>query len=230
MNLFIIGDVHGCFHTFSELLTHWQPASDHLIQVGDLVDRGRYVPETVELAQKLSEELPHSTAFLMGNHEDAMLHHFSPNGPYSGWLEWGGRSTMEEYASQPELLARHLPWLAQRPLMWQNEHVLVSHAGLADSPYALDPEHPDGLLWRRGPLRKLTQLQVVGHTPTQDGKLHFDADTNSLYLDTGAYLQRNLSGVRLSPTGKVLDTIVIPTHPQDLFKKRRFPPLSYSHD
>ena len=33
MNLLIIGDVHGCFHTFSELLTHWRPATEYLIQV-----------------------------------------------------------------------------------------------------------------------------------------------------------------------------------------------------
>ncbi len=45
MNLFIIGDVHGCFHTFSELLTHRDPATEHLIQVGDLVDRGATFPK-----------------------------------------------------------------------------------------------------------------------------------------------------------------------------------------
>ncbi|ALW85753.1 hypothetical protein AUC43_12020 [Hymenobacter sedentarius] len=215
MNLFIIGDVHGCFHTFGELLTHWQPDTEHLIQVGDLVDRGAHVPETVELAQQLNARHPDTTTFLMGNHEHGMLRYFGPEGPYPSWLQWGGRSTVEQYQARPKLLAQHLPWLAERPLQWQNGNVLVSHAGLSESPYALDPGHPDGLLWRRGPLLKLPQLQVVGHTPT-DGKPRFDARTNALYIDTGAFLGRNLAGVRLSPTGQVLKKVLVRTHPEDL--------------
>jgi len=216
MNLFIIGDVHGCFHTFSELLRHWRPATDHLVQVGDLVDRGRYVPETVELAQQLSETWPDTCTFLMGNHEDGLLHHFGPNGPHPSWLRWGGRSTVAQYKARPRLLAQHLPWLAQRPLLWQNEHVLVSHAGLADSPDALDPEHPDGLLWRRGPLKKLARLQVVGHTPTDDGDVMLDPDCNALYIDTGAFMGHHLTAVRLSPTGDLMDVIAIATHAEDI--------------
>ena len=217
MNLLIIGDVHGCFHTFSELLTHWRSATEYLIQVGDLVDRGRHVPETVTLARQLSEKHPDTATFLMGNHEQSMLRHYGPVGPYLDWLEWGGRTTVAQYKARPQLLAQHLPWLTQRPLLWQNEHVLVSHAGLADSLHALDPAHPDGLLWRRGPLRKLpTQRQVVGHTPTDDGDPQLDTDSDTIYLDTGAYLGRNLAGVRLTPTGEVLDMILIPTHAADL--------------
>ena len=226
MTLFVIGDVHGCFHTFGELLKHWQPATEHLIQVGDLVDRGSYVPQTVELACQLSAQYPATSTFLMGNHEAAMLRHYGPQGPYPGWLSWGGRSTTEQYKLHPKMLAQHLPWLALRPLVWLNEHVLVSHAGLADSVHAHDPDHADGLLWRRGPLKKRAQLQVVGHTPTDDGDPHFDAPTNTLYLDTGACYGRNLSGVRLTPTGEVLDLILIPTHHEDLAEEIRFSHLT----
>ncbi|GAC1367691.1 MAG: metallophosphoesterase family protein [Hymenobacter sp.] len=214
MNLFTIGDVHGCFHTFRELLTHWQPATDHLIQVGDLVDRGRYSPETVALARELSDQYPAST-FLLGNHEEALLRHYGSGGPYMGWLQFGGRSTVTQYARRPGLLAQHLPWLRQRPLLWQNDHVLVSHAGLGDTPHAHDPTHPDGLLWRRGPLQKLAQLQVVGHTPTDNGRPHLDLATHAMYIDTGAFLGRNLAGVRLAPTGEVLATFLIPAHAED---------------
>jgi len=216
MNLFLIGDVHGCFHTFEELLTHWRPATDHLIQVGDLVDRGRYVPETVELARQLSAQHPGTTTFLKGNHEAEMLLHYGPDGPNPHWLTQGGRATAKQYRARPELLAQHLPWLGQRPLLWQNEHVLVSHAGLANSPHARDPEHPDGLLWRRGPLQRLDHLQVVGHTPTDTGEPRFDAATHALYIDTGAFLGRHLTGVRLAPTGEVLNTVLVATHPEDL--------------
>ncbi|MBF9221002.1 metallophosphoesterase [Hymenobacter ruricola] len=218
MNLFIIGDVHGCLHTLQELLTRWDPATEHLIQVGDLVDRGTYIPETVELARGLNEQYPASTTFLMGNHEDALLHHFGPEGPYTGWLKWGGRSTVDQYQARPELLARHLPWLAERPLFWENEHVLVSHAGITESAFAYDPDSSDGLLWARTPLKRLPQLQVVGHTPTEKNEPRSDKQTNSLYLDTGAVFGGNLTGVRLSPTGQPLEIIMIPVHLEDLLE------------
>lgn len=217
MNLFVIGDVHGCFRTFSELLTHWRPATERLIQVGDLVDRGTGVADTVELARQLSEKHPATTTFLMGNHEREMLRHYGPLGPHPDWLGWGGRATVQQYKARPQQLAQHLPWLAQRPLLWQNEHVLASHAGLADSPHALDPDHTDGLLWRRGPLQKLPGLrQLVGHTPTEDGTPQHDPDSNTIYLDTGAYQGLNLAGLRLSATGDVLETVLVPTHAADL--------------
>ncbi|MBF9144327.1 metallophosphoesterase family protein [Hymenobacter properus] len=220
MNLFLIGDVHGCFHTLQELLRRWDPATDHLIQVGDLVDRGAHIPATVELARQLNEQYPDTTTFLMGNHEDAMLHHYSPYGPYPGWLNWGGRSTTNQYSTRAGLLARHLRWLQQRPLLWQNEHVLVSHAGIGPSPLAYDRDSPDGLLWARGPLRRLEQqLQVVGHTPMENGEPVFDKTSNTLYIDTGAVFGGNLTGLRLSPTGAVLDIVMIPVFPQDLLEK-----------
>ena len=230
MNLFIIGDVHGCFHTFGEVLKRWNPATDHLVQVGDLVDRGAHVPETVELARQLSAQYPASTTFLMGNHEDCMLRHFGPDGPYPSWLRWGGRSTADQYRARPALLARHLPWLAQRPLLWQNDHVLVSHAGISDAPDAYDPKSPQGLLWARGPLRHLgPQLQVVGHTPQEKGEPVHDAASHTLYLDTGAVFGGNLTGLRLSPTGQVLDIVLVPVNPRDLVAPARFTPLTSRH-
>ena len=216
MNLFLIGDVHGCFHTFSKLLKRWNPATEHLIQVGDLVDRGAHIPETVCLAQQLNMQYPASTTFLMGNHEAKMLHHFGPQGPSVSWLKWGGRSTVEQYKRRPKLLAEHLPWLANRPLLWQNDHVLASHAGIGTAPDAFDPASPDGLLWVRGPLKRLDKLQVVGHTPMERGEPVHDPDSHTLYIDTGAVFGGNLTGLRLAPTGAVLDIILIPVDARDL--------------
>lgn len=216
MDLFVIGDVHGCCHTLAELLTHWSPATERLIQVGDLVDRGRHIPQTVELARSLSEKYGDQAIFLKGNHEQGMIRHLGPAGPYKPWLDWGGRSTMLQYSAQRELQEPHVAWLAERPLFWKNEHVLVSHAGVAKVLAPLSEDNPDGILWRRGPLLNLGIMQVVGHTPTEDGKPRFDAESLTLYIDTGAYHGRNLTAVRLSDHGHLLETISIPTHRTDL--------------
>ncbi|MCB2377451.1 metallophosphoesterase [Hymenobacter sp. BT635] len=215
MNLFVIGDVHGCYHTLLELLQHWQPEQELLIQVGDLMDRGNFAPDTVALAMNLSERHPGQTVFLKGNHEVGMTRHYGPQGPYPNWLLWGGRQTLTQYSRRKELLPSHLPWLGQRPLFWENDHLFVSHAGMADTPEPLDEDNPDGILWRRGPLQNIGKLQVIGHTPTTDGRPDFDPIQHVLNIDTGAVYGRVLTGVRISPQGDVLQVVSVPTHPID---------------
>ena len=47
---FVVGDVHGCFRTLEELLekVRFEPGSDRLFSVGDLVDRGPHSLEAIE--------------------------------------------------------------------------------------------------------------------------------------------------------------------------------------
>ncbi|RZK23549.1 MAG: serine/threonine protein phosphatase [Hymenobacter sp.] len=217
MNFFVIADIHGCLHTFSELLTHWRPGEEILVQLGDLVDRGNFSPETVSLCRQLSLDFAERTVFLQGNHDWAMAEHLGPNGPYKSWLNWGGRGTLQQYQRHREWLAPHAAWLATRPLSWENEHLLFSHAGFGhDVLQPLDPNAFDSVLWLRDPLRNTGQLQVVGHTPTTDGQLRYDQAANAIYLDTGAVFGRCLTGLRLSETGQVLETVTVATHRQDL--------------
>jgi serine/threonine protein phosphatase 1 len=216
MNYFVIADVHGCLHTLRELLTHWRPAEELLVQLGDLVDRGNYSPATVELCRQLSQDFPEQTVFLQGNHDWAMAEHLGPNGPYRAWLSWGGRGTLLQYQLHHQWLAPHAAWLAARPLFWNSEHVVFSHAGFADELDPFDPLNSDGVLWRRAPLLDTGPLQVVGHTPTADGKPRFDRLANAIYLDTGAVFGRCLTGLRLSETGTVLDIVEVATHREDI--------------
>lgn len=216
MNLFVIGDVHGCFHTFDKLLQHWQPNQELLVQTGDLVDRGNFAPECIALAMELEAQYPGRTVFLKGNHEAAMISHYGPRGPYPPWLEWGGRSTAQQYTGRRSLLVSHLAWLARRPLLWENAHLLISHAGIADTPNPLDEDHPDGILWRRGPLLNIGKRQIIGHTPTPYGEPTYDAQADVLNIDTGAYLGQNLAGVLMSQTGDFVNEFLVPALPIDI--------------
>ncbi len=140
----------------------------------------------------------------MGNHEDALLHDFGPLGPYPSWLKWDGRSTTDQYKLQPKLLAGHLPWLESRPLLWQNGHVLVSHAGLADIP--LGRGHGPRQLRRHSvAARALAAAPAAASSgPHADKRPRpgIDRESNASYIDTGAVFGGNLAGVRLSPTGE----------------------------
>ena len=217
MNFFVIADVHGCLHTLHEVLAHWRPAEETLVQLGDLVDRGRNCPGTVELCRQLGQDFADRTVFLQGNHDWGMAEHLGPNGPYLPWLGWGGRDTLHQYGPDRTLLAAHAAWLAQRPLTYETEHLLFSHAGLANVPAPLDPTNNDGVLWRRGPLQNRGKRQVVGHTVAASHKPFFDQASDTIYLDTGAAAGHFLTGLRLAETGEVLETVAIHTHPEDIY-------------
>lgn len=66
---FIVGDLHGAFYKLQALLehVHFNPRSDRLIAVGDLLDRGSHSDECLSL-------LDHTWFYTVrGNHEDNLL-------------------------------------------------------------------------------------------------------------------------------------------------------------
>ncbi len=83
---FVIGDLHGSYPIFQNLLKHLQfdPAKDRMFSVGDLVDRG---PQNLECLELLYEPWFHA---VLSNHEQMMWEAF--HGGYSGqfWLRNGG--------------------------------------------------------------------------------------------------------------------------------------------
>src|SRR5438105_3891131 len=76
-----IGDVHGAYDRFVEILkaaaliddrNHWAGGSAHLVQNGDVVDRGPDSRKALDLLRQLQDEAPRAGGAvhpLMGNHE-----------------------------------------------------------------------------------------------------------------------------------------------------------------
>ncbi len=216
-HLFIIGDVHGCYHSFLRLLEAWNPENEMLIQVGDLIDRGNFSPECLILAKEIQEQHPGKSVFLRGNHEQLMIDFLLGKDREDIWLLNGGSGTLNRFKSlQQEPPEAWLPWLEGMPLKWENEHVLVSHAGVAFIPDPLDTHHPNGILWNRKPLRDIGKLQVIGHTPQIKGKASFHKAPPHWKIDTGAYRDISLTGLKLNHKGEYVQEINIPTLPLDL--------------
>ncbi|MDN3668478.1 metallophosphoesterase [Echinicola jeungdonensis] len=216
MDLFIIGDIHGCWNTFQKLLENWTPNKEFLIQVGDLVDRGAYNPQMLQTAKTLQRKYPDKTCFLRGNHEQMMIDYLLGKDPVKNWIRNGGSGTLEQIRQLGLTPESFLPFLKHLPFHWHNEHVFVSHAGIShtEDPYA--PLNPEGILWNRSPLKKLSQMQVIGHTPLPKGKAAYDPHSNSWNIDTGAYRGVCLTGIKLDEKGHFLKEINIPTAEQDL--------------
>ncbi len=217
--LFVIGDVHGCFFTFLKLLDHWDPKKETLVQLGDLIDTGKHSSKVLRLAQQLKNTFKKEVVFLKGNHEHMMLRYFQGQDPENKWLEKGnGRQTLEEFQENKIDPKIYLNWLFNLPLSWENDHIYISHAGIADSAERpLDPDAADGVLWNRNPLKRLEKLQIIGHTPLKDGLPAYNGESNSWNIDTGAYKGQGLTGLKFDKHGLLTNRISITTENSDIY-------------
>lgn len=218
MDLFIIGDVHGCLNTYLTLMDHWDPKKENLIQVGDLIDRGNYSPDTIRLAFELKKTFKRSVHFLRGNHEQMLLDYVhNPNADL--WLSGGGKETLKQFENSSYDLNLYANWINTLPFFWENKDVYISHAGVGENEEIIfEPNHPDSVLWNRKPLKNIGKLQVYGHTPQVSGKPLFDQKSNAWNIDTGAFKGIALTGIKLKPNGTLKEIISIPTHPKDYQK------------
>jgi serine/threonine protein phosphatase 1 len=216
MRILVVGDVHGCYFTFKKLLNeHWNNRKDLLIQVGDLIDRGKFSPDTVRYCRELKLKYPDNVVFLKGNHEFEIIEHYY-NGPHKNWLRQCGEETIRQYESSGFDLEEDIKWFSQMPLYWSNEKVFVSHAGIANNcEDPLDELNPRGVLWNRDELKDIGKLQVIGHTPCEGNNPAYDEVSNCWSIDTGSGYGGNLTALRLNADGALLEIINIKTLIED---------------
>lgn len=216
MGIFVVGDVHGCLHTFLNLLDHWDPKSETLVQLGDLVDRGAFSPAVLQLAFELQMNFKKEVHFLRGNHEQLMINYMKGEDRLGLWLKNGGNKTQRQFEEARIDPDNFSTWLTDLPLIWENEHVQVTHAGFSGIGDPYDQKNTYGLLWNRQPLINTGRLQIIGHTPRRDGIPLYNPDSNSWNIDTGAYGGVCLTAIRLEDDGTFIETISIPTEAIDL--------------
>src|ERR1044072_9724664 len=102
MKTFVVGDVHGrCapLRLLLEMLPR-DPATDTLVFLGDLIDRGPDAPGCVDLVMKLQQENPERVLCLRGNHEQMLLAFIE--GSANLWITPvpGGERTFEQYTGK----------------------------------------------------------------------------------------------------------------------------------
>lgn len=102
-----IGDVHGCYEEFEQLIHALSWLSlDEIWHVGDLVDRGPHSGKTIDVALK------YDIKGVMGNHDDSIINHFDrvsrgcsqPRNPDK-------RKTLQEITDHHVSYLRNLPFL-----------------------------------------------------------------------------------------------------------------------
>lgn len=187
MNYFIIGDIHGCYYTLCRMLEHWHPETEHLVAVGDLIDRGNYSSLVIKHVMELSRNYSHAT-FIKGNHEVEIIEH-AATGYNHNWMAQCGRKTLDDFEAHNLSLPDAVAWMRQMPLKLETDVLLVSHAGLSATEDPFDENNNDGVCWNRKPLIPVGKLQVHGHTPLKGKPALYTPASDSWNIDTAAVLR-----------------------------------------
>lgn len=140
----IIGDVHGCFTPLKKLLERMDYAAvDGIYQhperiavfVGDLIDRGPQIRETVELIYRMHQA--GKALVVLGNHEYNAVRYqqqtldYLRDTPEAGLpqrLQKLMKETLNQFRDYPQEWQRYTDWFAGLPLFIETAHFRVVHA------------------------------------------------------------------------------------------------------
>ena len=128
-----VGDVHGAYDRFVEILkvaglldagSHWAGGSTHLVQLGDIVDRGDDSRKVLDLVRRLEKEARAARGqlhLLLGNHEAMRMLgdlRYTTAGEYAAFATPDSESVRDKYLKSlnPATADERARLLGQTPL------------------------------------------------------------------------------------------------------------------
>ena len=158
MNIFAIGDIHGCLSELTTLhkkiLTHdkFDVKNDLLIYLGDYIDRGKDSKGVIDQILKLKNSKI-KTINLMGNHDQFMIDFlFNKKNNIKSWLNFGADQTFRSYGIEvvnfikdgfgdnivdklrnvmlKKLSNEHISFFKNLEISFSTEKYLFAHAGI----------------------------------------------------------------------------------------------------
>jgi serine/threonine protein phosphatase 1 len=226
MNIFAIGDIHGCLSQLTTLhkkiLTHdkFDVKKDLLIYLGDYIDRGNNTKGVIDQILKLKNNKI-KTINLMGNHDEFMIDFlFNKKNDIKNWLNFGVDQTFRSYDIEivefikdgfeddvidklrNELLKKmdttHINFFKNLEVTHSTEKYLFVHAGI-DPKKILKEQTKTDFLWSRSKDffdKDFKSEKIIVHGHTPE-----PSSINNPYrinVDTGCYFSGKLSSVCLS--------------------------------
>lgn len=200
--LFAIGDIHGCFDRFHELLEQKIRIrkDDRLVLLGDYIDRGSRIREVIDYIIDLQER-GFTIIPLMGNHEAMMLESLDNEQSLNNWFMNGGYETLSSFGveSVKDLDSKYLRFFKRLLLYYVLDKFIFVHAGFNDE--ITDPfEDKFQMLWSRRETYSNPvfngKIIVHGHTPIPFSlcreevllsKRVINIDTGCVYDEWGGY-------------------------------------------
>ena len=226
MNIFAIGDIHGCLKQLISLQDKifnyptYNKESDLIIYLGDYIDRGPNSKDVIQHILKLQKEKVNSI-FLMGNHEQIMIDFvFNKINNLRYWLNLGTDQTFKSYKIEiaefikdgfeddkmdklrnvllNKLSNEHIHFLKNLKLSHSLGKYLFVHAGINPEKALIDQDKMD-LLWSRSDEfldKNLKFEKIIVHGHTPGNEI---VDyPNRINIDTGCFFSGKLSCVHLN--------------------------------
>lgn len=220
MKTIIVTDIHGCLKQLEKLFaqTAFDPKTDRLICLGDLMDRGPASFGVFSRFRGLKAQMGERCILILGNHEDMMIHSFTDEVVHARWMRNQGQTTLDSFAEHGCDLRAELPWFDQMKPYAELEQFICVHAGLVHNVPEENTLHD--LIWDRAMANGALyggKLVIFGHTETNKvtyrdaaNETHFLLpgtdyplpETGCINMDTGCVYGGKLSA--LVTDGKTL--------------------------
>lgn len=229
-NAFVIGDIHGMFHSLEVMLSHWRRDQEQLIMIGDYIDRGPNSDSVIKLVRKLQSE--EGAILLRGNHEQLLINYLKdPKKEWKLYQRNGGSKTISQLLNitkeevdeadpvetakkvmeeEPDLLK----WLESLVYYTTFGNNIIVHAGVDFSKSDWRYTSLHDLLWIRENFhygKNNTGRNIIfGHTPVQT--LHDTLDPwqrdGKWGIDGGNVYGGSLIALRIDQVG-INDAVVL---------------------
>lgn len=204
MASFVIGDVHGCVKTLEKLLFSVCKITpdDTVYLLGDYIDRGPWIRETVEFIIDLRKS--HNVKAIRGNHEQMMMNAFNSKLNLKQWFRNGGKETLDSFeVLHPGYMEdKFLDFFYGLPFYIELKDFFIVHAG-----FNFNDSNPltdyFSMLWMRsddyiGERIKYKKI-IVGHTPTSLDNIKNSLTAHKIMLDGGCVYQGRVRGLGYLP-------------------------------
>jgi len=226
MNIFAIGDIHGCLSELTTLhkkiLTHdkFDVKNDLLIYLGDYIDRGKDSKGVIDQILKLKNSKI-KTINLMGNHDLFMIDFlFNKKNNIKSWLNFGADQTFRSYGIEvvnfikdgfgdnivdklrnvmlKKLSDEHISFFKNLEISFSTEKYLFAHAGI-DPKKKIEDQTTEDFLWTRSKVffdKDFKFEKIIVHGHTPEKNAI--NDSYRINVDTGCYFSGNLTSVCLN--------------------------------
>ena len=226
MNIFTVGDIHGCSKQLKSLLSkllnnsEFNNQRDLLIFLGDYIDRGPNSREVIDQLINLNKQNI-KAVFLMGNHEQMIINFlFDKINNLMQWLHLGADQTFKSYDIEvakfikdgfeddkidklrnvflDKLSKEHVYFLKNLKLTYNLGDYLFIHAGI-NPEKSLSEQNKMDFLWSRSDKffdKNFKFEKVIVHGHTPEKEV-----VNFPYrinIDTGCFFSGKLSCVYLN--------------------------------
>jgi len=226
MNIYAIGDIHGCLSDLTSLhkkiftSDKFKIKEDLLIYLGDYIDRGLKSKQAIDQIIKLKNSKI-KTKHLMGNHEELMIDFLiNKKNNIKNWLDFGADQTFKSYdieivefikdGFEDSVIDRlrnvllekmnndHIDFFNNLELTHSTEKYLFVHAGI-DPDKNLTEQTKKDYLWSRSNGffdKNFKAEKIIVHGHTPEENVI--SNPYRINIDTGCYFSGKLSSVCLS--------------------------------